>query len=107
MQEQFGNIKVFVLKSPHQWTPVELQYKSHYINESTAGADASVEVSKLHNIKLLLAIIAQTHTQTHYRITIQHITYPIIIPDIDVTVFLLQVASHHFNVSCLTATFCQ
>ena len=26
-----------------------------YINESTAGADASVEVPKLHNIKLLIA----------------------------------------------------
>ena len=47
LQEQFSNIKVFVLKSPHQWTPLEVQYKSHYTNESTAGADASVEVSKL------------------------------------------------------------
>ncbi len=28
-------------------------------NESTAGADASVEMSKLHNIKLL--VIAYTH----------------------------------------------
>ena len=37
----------------------------------------------------------------------KHHTYVIIFPDIDVTVFLLQVASHYFNVSCLTATFCQ
>ena len=28
------------------------------INESTAGADASVEVPNLHNIKLLIKIIA-------------------------------------------------
>ncbi len=30
-------------------------------NESTAGADASVEVPKLHNIKLLIAIALYTH----------------------------------------------
>ncbi len=28
-----------------------------YRNESTAGADASVEMPKLHNIKLLIAFI--------------------------------------------------
>ncbi len=28
---------------------------NHKTNESTAGADASVEVPKLHNIKLLIA----------------------------------------------------
>ena len=31
------------------------------INESTAGADASVEVPKLHNIKLLIASFYYTH----------------------------------------------
>ncbi len=34
----------------------------HNYNESTAGADASVEVPKLHNIKLL---IASFYTHTH------------------------------------------
>ena len=29
-------------------------------NESTAGADASVEMPKLHNIKLLIAFIHMT-----------------------------------------------
>ncbi len=29
----------------------------NYINESIAGADASVEMPKLHNIKLLIAFI--------------------------------------------------
>ena len=30
---------------------------SQYYNESTAGADASMEMQKLHNIKLLIAFI--------------------------------------------------
>ncbi len=30
------------------------------LNESTAGADASVEMPKLHNIKLLIAFIHMT-----------------------------------------------
>ena len=74
LQKQFANLKVFVLKSPHQWTPPELQYTRAIRNKQS------------------------------YTIII---TYVIIFPDIDITVFLLQVASHHFNVSCLTATFCQ
>ncbi len=36
-----------------------------YINESTAGADASVEVPKLHNIKLLIASF-YTHIDYNY-----------------------------------------
>ncbi len=35
--------------------------QKNYTNESTAGADASVEVPKLHNIELLIAI-AFIHT---------------------------------------------
>ena len=35
------------------------------INESTAGADASVEVPKLHNIKLLIASF-YTHIDFNY-----------------------------------------
>ncbi len=35
------------------------------INESTAGADASVEVPKLHNIKLLIASF-YTHIDYNY-----------------------------------------
>ncbi len=42
-----------------------MQYKN---NESTASADASVEVPKLHNIKLLAFIHAQRH-----RIFLMHI----------------------------------
>ena len=34
----------------------------HIYNESTAGADASVEVPKLHNIKLLIASFYIIHT---------------------------------------------
>ncbi len=70
-QEQFGYLKVFFIKSPHQWTPLALKSRA---------------ITNKYN--------------TH------HITY-VNISDIGVTVFLLQVASHYFNVSCLTATFCQ
>ena len=34
---------------------------NHHVNESTAGADASVEVPKLHNIKLLIASFYYTN----------------------------------------------
>ena len=37
----------------------------NYNNESTAGADASVEVPKLHNIKLLIASF-YTHIDYNY-----------------------------------------
>ncbi len=35
----------------------------NYINESIAGADASVEMPKLHNIKLLIAFIQSSHDE--------------------------------------------
>ena len=38
-------------------TPGGYMASQTYQNESTAGADASVEVPKLHNIKLLIAFI--------------------------------------------------
>ena len=37
----------------------------HFVNEGTAGADASVEVPKLHNIKLLIASF-YTHIDYNY-----------------------------------------
>ncbi len=40
------------------------------ITESTAGADASVEVPKLHNIKLLIAFI-HTLTVTLYHVIVE------------------------------------
>ena len=40
---------------------MELLLLLKLFNESTAGADASVEVQKLHNIKLLIAFL-----HTHY-----------------------------------------
>ncbi len=38
-------------------TDIEIVQCACRSNESTAGADASVEMSKLHNIKLLIAFI--------------------------------------------------
>ena len=46
-------------------------FTSHVYNESTAGADASVEMPNLHNIKLLIAFMHMInnlillHAKTH------------------------------------------
>ena len=44
------------------------QYNA-YTNESTVGADASVEMPKLHNIKLLIASF-YTHIDYNYHVNI-------------------------------------
>ncbi len=47
-------------------TPGGYMASQTYQNESTAGADASVEVPKLHNIKLLIAAFIYTHIDNYH-----------------------------------------
>ncbi len=64
-------VVVNYLKMIRTWSAVVCTSSPHLIlfmatvyNESTAGADASVEVPKLHNIKLLIASF-YTHIDYH------------------------------------------